>query len=184
MCESGAARERDGRASVVDRVDVSGRPETRLPDEVLNDSEIERLAEESGSCPSFSPVPTFRNDDLHHFCLGVGEELWRLHRAEGESRLPRLLNRTIMQVVPLDREQPAARSCERLVPGTVHVERIGRVVVEQGLKHRAQCLGLQVLAPTSPAFACSGPGSTGGSSTATDFAFSCCSRISAALLSL
>ena len=139
MCESGAARERDGYASVVDRVDVSGRPETGLPDELLNDHEIERLAEESGSCPSSFGVPRFRNDDLHHSCLGVGQGQWRLHRAEEESCLPRLLNRTIMQVVPLDRDQPAAVGCERLVPGTVHVERIGRVGVEQGLKHRAQC---------------------------------------------
>ena len=55
MRESGAARERDGYASVVDRVDVSGRPETGLPDEVLNDYEIERLAKESGSCRVILP---------------------------------------------------------------------------------------------------------------------------------
>ena len=39
--EGGAVRVRDGYASGVDRVDVSGRPEPRLPDKVLNDSEID-----------------------------------------------------------------------------------------------------------------------------------------------
>ena len=58
MRESGGVRVRDRHALGVDRVDVSGRPEPRLPDEVLNDSEIECLADDSGSCvlPG-SPVP-------------------------------------------------------------------------------------------------------------------------------
>ncbi len=47
--ESSAVRVRDGYASGVDRVDVSGRPETGLPDKVLNHPEIECLANDSGS---------------------------------------------------------------------------------------------------------------------------------------
>ena len=64
--ESGAVRVRDGYASGVDRVDVSGRPETSLPNKVLNDSEIECLANDSGSCcGSFlSGEPTTRSVPL------------------------------------------------------------------------------------------------------------------------
>ena len=50
MREGGGVRVRDRRAFGVDRVDVSGRAETRPPDEILNRAQIQRLADESTSC--------------------------------------------------------------------------------------------------------------------------------------
>ena len=75
MRESGAVRVRDRHALGVDRVDVSGRPEPRLPDEVLNDSEIECLADDSGSYGSGS-----------RDCLRVSETITSIDRAPGLDR--------------------------------------------------------------------------------------------------
>ena len=43
---------------------IAGRPETGLPDKVLNHPEIEYLADDSGSCQRFLPEPTKREISL------------------------------------------------------------------------------------------------------------------------
>ena len=68
------------------------------------------------------------------------------------------------------------------MPGTVHVERISRVIVEQRLKYRADVVEVQVLADIAPILLFRSM-KYWSIVTATDFAFSCCSRINARLLS-
>ena len=47
--EGGGVRVRDRHARGVDRVDVSGRAETRVPHEILDDAEVKRLADDTVS---------------------------------------------------------------------------------------------------------------------------------------
>ncbi len=69
------------------------------------------------------------------------------------------------------------------MPGTVDVERIGRVIVEQGLKHRAQCGEATSSGPSIAFILLVRSLKYWSIVTATDFAFSCCSRVNARLLS-
>ena len=87
MREGGGVRVRDRHASGVDRVDVSGRPETRLPDEILNDAEIQRLADESASSfPVAPPARHSRTTTSIDSRPGVGQEPRCVRR--GRSRRP------------------------------------------------------------------------------------------------
>ena len=146
MCKGGGVRVGDRRALGVDRVDVPGRAETRPPDELLNSTQIQRLADDSTVCPVRPPIGPLSNDDVHHSCSRVGQSPRSVRWAVVDPVRPRLLDARLMGEISPGAAEPTACRRECLASCAVDVERSRGVCLEERYKRRALRREAQVLA--------------------------------------